>query len=80
MFVYYFVAWLIWGIDPTSRAIMPDWEPPADLSPLECAYIDNNGKAPKNSFFIHILYPPFYHYKQRPCQVAHPDVKFCLHT
>ena len=56
MFIYYFIAWLIWGIDPSSRAVMPEWEPPADLSPLECAYIDNNGKTPSNSFFLHILW------------------------
>ena len=56
MFIYYFVAWLLWGIDPPSRAIMPDWEPPANLSPLECAYINNNGKTPSNSFFLHILW------------------------
>ena len=56
MFIYYFVAWLQFGIDPSSRAIMPEWEPPADLSPLECAYIANNGKTPQNSFFTHILW------------------------
>ncbi len=54
--LYYILAWFFFGKDPAPRAIVPDWEPPKNLSPLECAYINNNGKTPKNSFFLHILW------------------------
>lgn len=54
--VYYLLAWLIWGKDPKPHAIVPDWEAPKDLTPLEVAYIDNNGEEPKNGFFLHILW------------------------
>lgn len=53
---YYLIAWVLFGIDPASRPIVPTWEPPADLTPLECAFIDNNGNEPKNAFFTQILY------------------------
>ena len=56
MLIYYIIAWRIWGKDPTPKAIVPDWEIPRDLSPLECAFINQNGEAPKNSFFIHIMW------------------------
>ena len=56
MLVYYLLAWYFFGKDPTPRAIVPDWESPKDLSPLECAFIDNNGIIPNNSFFIHIIW------------------------
>ncbi len=55
MLIYYLVAWYFFGKDPEPRAIVPDWEVPKDLSPLECAYIMKNGKTPKNSLFLHIL-------------------------
>lgn len=53
---YYLIIWILFGIDPDSRPIVPTWEPPADLTPLECAFIDNNGCEPKNAFFTQILY------------------------
>lgn len=56
MFVFYLLAWLIWGKDPAPRAIVPDWETPKNISALEAAFIHHNGNAPKNSFFIHILW------------------------
>lgn len=56
MFVYYLLAWFFFGKDPAPRAIVPDWEIPKDLSPLECAFIDNNGTIPNNSFFIHVIW------------------------
>ena len=56
MLLFYIVAWFLWGKDPKPKAIVPSWEVPEDLTPLECAYIDNNGNEPKNSFFIHILW------------------------
>lgn len=54
--LYYILAWYFVGRDPTPRAIVPDWEIPQGLSALDCAYIINDGKTPKNSFFIHILW------------------------
>ena len=54
--LYYILTWFFFGKDPAPHAIVPDWEAPKDLSPLECAYIDSNGKTPKNSFFLHILW------------------------
>ncbi|MBP5698240.1 MAG: DUF2207 domain-containing protein [Alphaproteobacteria bacterium] len=54
--LYYILAWYFFGKDPSPRAIVPDWEAPKNLSALECAYIANNGKAPQNSFFLHILW------------------------
>ena len=56
MLIYYLVAWRIWGKDPAPKAIVPDWEIPKDLSPLECAFIDKNGVTPNNSFFLHIIW------------------------
>lgn len=53
---YYLMAWVFFGIDPDSHPIVPTWEPPADLTPLECAFIDNNGNEPKNALFTQILY------------------------
>lgn len=55
MLIYYLTAWYFFGKDPEPRAIVPDWDAPKDLSPLECAYIAKNGKNPKNSLFLHIL-------------------------
>lgn len=54
--IYYLLAWYFVGRDPTPRAIMPDWEIPQGISALDCAYIINDGKTPKNSFFLHILW------------------------
>ena len=54
--IYYILAWFFVGRDPEPRAIVPDWEIPQGVSALDAAYIINNGKAPKNSFFIHILW------------------------
>ena len=56
MLIYYLTAWYFFGKDPEPRAIVPDWEAPKDLSPLECAYIMKNGKTPTNSLFLHILW------------------------
>lgn len=54
--IYYLIAWYLYGKDPASRAIVPDWEIPHNLTPLECAYINNNGAEPQNAFFLHILH------------------------
>jgi len=54
--IYYVLAWLVWGKDPKPHPIVPDWEVPHDISPLEAAYINNNGNTPRNSFFIHVLW------------------------
>lgn len=56
MLIYYLIAWRIWGKDPAPKAIVPDWEAPKDLSPLECAFINENGQTPNNAFFLHILW------------------------
>ena len=55
MLTYYLIAWYYFGKDPEPRAIVPDWDAPKDVSPLECAYIATNGETPKNSLFLHIL-------------------------
>ena len=54
--IYYLITWYLYGQDPKSLPIVPDWEPPADLSPLECAILNKNGAVPSNSFFIHIIW------------------------
>lgn len=54
--IYYLIAWFLCGKDPQSLPIVPDWEAPADLSPLECAILEKKGSIPSNSFFIHIVW------------------------
>ena len=54
--IYFLIMWWICGRDPTAQPIVPDWEPPADLSPLECAVLKNQGKIPHDAFFIHIVW------------------------
>jgi len=56
MLIYFMIAWHFWGRDPTPKAVVPDWEIPKDLSPLDCAFINKNGEAPGNSFFLHIIW------------------------
>jgi len=56
MLAYYIIVWYFFGKDPKARPIVPDWTPPSDLTPLECAYINENGVKPKNSLFIHIIW------------------------
>lgn len=56
MITYYLIAWALWGKDPSPRPIVPDWQVPENLTPLECAYINNNGEPPANSFFLHIIW------------------------
>ncbi len=55
-FIYYLLAWFFVGRDPTPHAIVPDWEIPHGLSALDAANIINDGKMPKNSFLIHLLW------------------------
>lgn len=54
--LYYLIIWYHFGKDPAARPIVPDWEPPAGFTPLECAFIDNNGTPPDNALFIHLLW------------------------
>ena len=53
---YFLVMWWYCGKDPQSLPIVPDWNPPSDLSPLECAVLNKMGKMPSNAFFIHIVW------------------------
>ena len=54
--IYYLIMWAIFGKDPPAQPIVPDWEPPHDLTPLECKVLDKQGTAPDNAFFIHIIW------------------------
>ena len=54
--IYFLIMWWYCGKDPKSQPIVPDWEAPKDLTPLECATLNHMGKIPSNAFFIHIVW------------------------
>jgi len=54
--IYFLIMWWYCGKDPKSQPIVPDWEPPQNLTPLECAVLNHQGKIPSNAFFIHIVW------------------------
>ena len=54
--LYFLIVWVPFGKDPKPNPIVPDWDVPQNLSPLECAYLDKNGARPSNAFFLHILW------------------------
>ena len=54
--IYFLIVWSIWGKDPEPHPIVPDWQVPQKLTPLECAYIEKKGAQPSNAFFLHIIW------------------------
>ncbi len=54
--IYYLLIWYLFGKDPTPRPIVPSWETPEHISPLECALINNNGIEPENGLFLSAIW------------------------
>jgi hypothetical protein len=43
IFLYFFVAWVLVGRDPSGGSVMPLYEAPSGMSPAKLRYIDRNG-------------------------------------
>ena len=52
--VYGFITWYLFGKDPSQKAVIPEFNPPKDISPMYAAYI-NKEREPKELLIVGML-------------------------